>query len=216
MTECPFANATTETMNIMDRLRTETRPQHDAAENAGFGTRVMSGGLTLEHYVQHLRAWKGILSHLEDALRSSNDPIVQGVWNEGLEKTTLLTADLVAIGNEVPAMNAQTTASVEAFNVVVDRCAEDNPAALLGMLYVLEGSTHGATIMRPRIAEQLGLSDGLAYYGVYGNDVHAKWKVFRENMSNAVNGTGAEDAIVDAAKSTFDGVGAVLRAIIQD
>ena len=71
---------------IMDRLRTETRPHHDKAERNGFGVMVMEGGLHLSPYVEHLAAWKKILSHLESALRSCDDEIVSQTWHEGLAK----------------------------------------------------------------------------------------------------------------------------------
>ena len=51
-------------LGIMDRLKTETRSNHDQAEQNGFGVRVMDGGLTIELYVEHLAAWHEMLSHL--------------------------------------------------------------------------------------------------------------------------------------------------------
>jgi heme oxygenase len=89
--------ATDEKPCVMDRLRSETRPHHDRAEQSGFGTLVMDGGLQLELYVAHLTAWRRLLSHLETALRTSDDQIVQEVWHEGLAKVPALDADIDVI-----------------------------------------------------------------------------------------------------------------------
>jgi heme oxygenase len=200
---------------VMDRLRSETRPHHDRAEQSGFGTLVMDGGLTMPHYVAHLAAWRRILAHLEQALRCSDDEVVQAVWNEGLAKAPILDRDLDALSPGGVVWRDSTGAAVAAFTDLIDRLADEEPRSLLGVLYVLEGSTMGGSVMKPRIAGQLDLDGdhGLTYYGVYGKNVGPNFKIFRASMADAANGTGAEDRIVDAAKATFDGVSDILRTI---
>lgn len=207
--------ATDEKPCVMDRLRSETRPHHDRAEQSGFGTLVMDGGLQLELYVAHLTAWRRILSHLETALRTSDDQIVQEVWHEGLAKVPALDADIDALSSGGLKLNDATAKAVASFISMIDDLAERDPTSLLGILYVLEGSTMGGSVMKPRIADQLELENdrGLSYYGVYGNQVGVHFKAFRSTMAEAANGSGAEDRIVDAAKDTFDGVSGILFAI---
>ena len=202
-------------LGIMDRLKAETRPNHDQAEQNGFGVMVMGGGLTMQHYVEHLVAWRRILAHLEHALRTSSNQIVQDTWHEGLAKQPVLDLDIDAIAPGGTPLNAETTKAVSAFIAFVDHLSVEDPPSLLGALYVLEGSTMGGSVMKPRIAEQLDLAEdhGLRYYGVYGNQVGVRFKEFRERMGSSVDGTGSEDAIVEAAKQTFDRVGDILRAI---
>jgi heme oxygenase len=112
-------------------------------------------------------------------------------------------------------LNDATAKAVASFISMIDDLAERDPTSLLGILYVLEGSTMGGSVMKPRIADQLELENdrGLSYYGVYGNQVGVHFKAFRSTMAEAANGSGAEDRIVDAAKDTFDGVSAILFAI---
>ena len=200
---------------IMDRLRSETRPNHDAAEQNGFGVLVMGEGLTMPLYVEHLVAWRRILAHLEHALRTSQDEIVAGTWHEGLAKEPVLDQDIDDLAPGGVGFSTSTTAAVKAFTDFVDELARENPPSLLGALYVLEGSTMGGSVMRPRIAEQLDLAEdhGLRYYGVYGKQVGVRFKEFRARMGASVDGTGVEDAVVAAAKMTFDRVGDILRAI---
>lgn len=207
----------TPSLGIMDRLRSETRPNHDQAEQNGFGVLVMGGGLTMRHYVAHLVAWRQMLAHLEQALRTSPNEIVQATWHEGLSKETVLAADIDLLAPGDAALSAPTRDAVEEFNLLVDDLASSDPPSLLGVLYVLEGSTLGGSVMKARIAEQLDLDGdhGLRYYGVYGKGVGAHFKEFRARMGASVDGTGAEDAIVEAAKKTFDCVGKALSALAR-
>lgn len=200
----------------MERLKAETRPQHDKAEQGGFGTRVMGGGLTRDMYAAHLVTWNRILSHLEEALRNCEDPIVAAVWHEGLAKEGVLATDIDALSAADTPLNGSTEAGIERFCAMIDDLAASDPPALLGPLYVLEGSTLGGTIMKPRIASQLGLKDGpgLTYYGVYGKEVGRRFGEFRGRMSGAADDSGHEDAIVESAKATFDHVGLLLVAIV--
>ncbi|MBB47188.1 MAG: hypothetical protein CMJ33_01255 [Phycisphaerae bacterium] len=204
---------------IMDRLRTETRPHHDKAERNGFGVMVMEGGLQLSPYVEHLAAWKRILSHLESALRSCDDEIVSQTWHEGLVKEALLHQDLEQLAPDGPVLSDATSKSVHAFTDYVDHLTKETPRGLLGVLYVLEGSTMGGSVMKSRIASQLSLTidePGLLYYGCYGNKVGLHFKEFRLRMGGAVDGSGSEDLILEAAGRTFELVGDILRAIAGD
>ena len=204
---------------IMDRLRTETRPHHDKAEQNGFGVMVMEGGLQMTPYVEHLAAWKQILSHLESALRDCDDETVSQTWHEGLVKETILEQDLNQLAPEGATLSDATTTAVQAFTHYVDHLAKETPRGLLGVLYVLEGSTMGGSVMKSRIATQLQLTidePGLLYYGCYGNQVGAHFKEFRVRMGGSVDGSGSEDLVLQAAGRTFDLVGDILRAIAGD
>ena len=216
------ATATAEAIDspgIMDRLRSETRPHHDKAEQNGFGVMVMEGGLQMPHYVEHLAAWQRMLSHLEGALRSCDDEIVSETWHEGLVKETILSRDLEQLAPEGVSLSEETQQAVQAFSEYVDHLTKETPRGLLGVLYVLEGSTMGGSVMKSRIANQLQLTleePGLLYYGCYGNQVGAHFKKFRVRMGAAVDGSGSEELILVAAGRTFDLVGDILRAIAGD
>jgi heme oxygenase len=216
------ATATAEAIDsagIMDRLRSETRPHHDKAEQNGFGVMVMEGGLQMPHYVEHLAAWQRILRHLEGALRSCNDEVVSETWHEGLVKEEILSRDLEQLAPEGVSLSEETKQAVQAFSEYVDHLTKETPRGLLGVLYVLEGSTMGGSVMKSRIANQLQLTveePGLLYYGCYGNQVGAQFKKFRVRMGGAVDGSGSEELILIAAGRTFDLVGDILRAIAGD
>ncbi|MCH2161136.1 MAG: biliverdin-producing heme oxygenase [Phycisphaerales bacterium] len=199
----------------MDRLKTETRPHHDQAEGGGFGTAMMSMTLPLSTYKVHIAAHREIHRAIEDAHSESASELIGRVWHDGLRKVPLLDRDLEALNHGVDEMPEEVQETVGRFRAMVERRAAEDHESLAGVLYVLEGSTMGGTILRKKIAEGLGLSAGagLDYYSVYGNDVMKHFMDFKGRMIEAYDGSEHEDAIVEAAKETFDLVGEVLRSI---
>ena len=200
---------------IMDRLKTETRSHHDRAEGAGFGTAMMSMTLSLSAYKVHIAAHREIHRFMEDAHADSPSDRIGTVWHDGLRKVPLLDQDLEALGYGPHELPEEVQATVNRFKEMIDRRAAEDHESLTGVLYVLEGSTMGGTILRKKIAEGLGLAAGagLDYYSVYGNEVMKHFMDFKARMTEAYDGTEHEDAIVEAAKETFDLVGEVLRSI---
>ncbi len=77
-----------------------------------------------------------------------------------------------------------------------------SPAAAMGALYVLEGSTLGGRVIGRHITATHGLAgEGLAYYSGHGARTGAMWLAFRARLD-----TFERDAaqVVSAANGTFD------------
>ena len=113
----------------MDRLKSETRPHHDRAEGAGFGSAMMSMTLPLNAYKVHIAAHREVHRVIEDAhIRSSSDRI-EKVWHEGLRKVPLLDSDLLALDFEVTEMPVEVQAAVlqQRRTVSVSRCLPPHP-----------------------------------------------------------------------------------------
>lgn len=203
------------TPGIMDRLRTETRPQHDKAEESGFGVAVMSQTLSRSAYCVHIAAHRVVLAAIESAHAQSESPRIQALWYDGLKKVPLLDNDLAALSCDESVMPAETREAVDRFCAMVERRRIEEPESLPGVLYVLEGSTMGGSIMKMKLAESLGLSEGngLDYYSVYGNDVRKHFMDFKDRMGRAYDGSGFEDVIVEAGCETFELIGDVFRSI---
>ena len=107
-------------------------------------------------------------------------------------------------------------AAAAAFAADIEKTAAGDPAALLGFLYVMEGSTLGASMLRGPVATAYGLEEkGLAYYTPYGRRPGPHWKAFRQRMNAAPLDTGQQQRVVDAAKLAFRRVGAMLCALYE-
>ena len=91
----------------------------------------------------------------------------------------------------------------------------ENPIALLGYLYVLEGSTLGNSIHKPDISSTFhfdGLS-GCRYYSSYRDRVKESWKRFTEKMNNALDDHTLHDQIIASAHEAFSGLETIYKAL---
>lgn len=199
----------------MDRLKAETSGAHELTESIPFSAAMVQGRLPLESYVGQLAAYSLVHEALDDALAASTHPAVKAVWRDDLAKAPLLAADLRHFASQRDSVPAEAMQVARAFAGWISGLAIASPVALLGVLYVLEGSTLGATILRQHIARAYGLTgtDGLAYYSPYGNKVMPHWKEFKERMNGAVTDANEQQQVLAAADGTFQRVGDILRAL---
>lgn len=209
-------SAMTETVAplVMDRLKAETRADHDATEAIGFSRHMVNQTLPRERYVWQLRAYRVIHDHLEDAMAQSDDARVRSVWRDDLAKAPLLQRDVSCFADVAPTPQPVLD-EVDAYAAALRRVANEDPVALLGHLYVFEGSTLGATILRKHVAEMYDITTetGMAYYTPYGNEVMPHWKAFKARMNDAITEPDDQDRVVAAANDAFRRIGRVLQLL---
>ena len=148
--------------------------------------------LDLERYTHLLAAYYGFYEALESHLLSCDLP-------EGFElstrlKTPALRQDLHALG-----------VCIDALPLCDNLPPLNNPASVLGVLYVLEGATLGGNVLRKHVSEQLGLDagNGCAFLYVYGEATGKHWKAFLDYLGSVPLDAPSRALAVDAACSTF-------------
>ncbi len=210
------------TPSVMDRLKAETRRAHDDTEAIPYSAALIARRLPVERFIGQLAAYRTIHGALEAALSTSADPTVAAVWDSAMAKAHLLDADLSHFGIdgdlETSAAPLPTRAAADAFADRIMDLHESDPVSLLGFLYVLEGSTLGATILRGHLAAAYGLEDGrgLAYQSPYGASPMPQWMAFKARMNEAVTDAATQDRVVAAAQEAFRRIGDVLRTLSDD
>lgn len=205
---------------VMARLRTETRELHTATERTELAQAMIRGSFTRPQYVTQLAAYRRIHQALEASLAASSDGAVRGAYRSSMDKVALLDADLGYLA-DVPVL--RSPALEEALSAILAHAtvapstgpeAELSAARLLGMLYVLEGSSLGAAFLLPRLKAGLGLEDeGIRYYAGYGPRTGAEWAAFSARMNESLVAPAAKDAAVDAARDLFRHIGVLFEAI---
>jgi heme oxygenase len=201
---------------IMDRLRAETRAAHADTESVPFNQRLIAGTLPLQFYIMQLNCLHEVHQALEQALASSMHPAVMRVWHDDMAKVPLLRQDLAYFERSKGKVAVHPDALAAAAECVRDihHLARTSEVSLLGVLYVLEGSMLGGTILRKHLAAAFDLErDGLAYYTPYGNQVMPHWQQFKARMNDAIVDPGDQQAIIDAAQGTFSHVKHILLAL---
>ena len=198
---------------IMPRLKAETRPEHTATERTELARAMLHGTMTVEQYRAQLAAYRVIHGALEQRLGSSADGRARAVWHPDQGKVAALDRDLAALGDtgavesrvhDVAANAAAWISSLEG-------------SGLLGVIYVLEGSSLGAAILYPRLKEGLGLGeDALSYYRGYGMETMDRWRGFGARMNAAFAEADVEsEAVLAAARRMFVVIRDLFDAIVH-
>lgn len=177
---------------IVERLRAETRPEHDAAERdldweARTSNRADYRDLLARLHAFH-RAWE------PEVARLVGDPAFTGPR----ERAHLLERDLDRLGSDA---GARTEPPAFSGLPLATR------AEALGSMYVLEGSTLGGQVIARRVRAVLDFDP--LYHAAHGDRVGAMWRAFQARLLADVAPDGADEA-VDAARRTFCAVRAWL------
>jgi heme oxygenase len=181
---------------ILSRLRTETRPSHDAVELNPFNQALAAGTVTAADTAQFLARMYGIIAPFEAQLRQHAADFGPAWELNERFRAHLILADLPHLGY------AGTPPLCPGFPVLATR------PALLGALYVLEGSTLGGQV----IARQLSKADIPAsrYFQGYGPLTGPHWKAFCQLLTEATTEEN-EQEIVDSAITLFTTLAAWLN-----
>ena len=175
------------------RLRTATAPAHTALErDLDWVARVA----TVEGYRGLLARLHGFHRAWEPAIGAALD---DGSFFETRCRVPALARDLAFLG--------LSSAGIDGLPRALP-IPLPGPAAAMGALYVLEGSTLGGRMIGRHITATHGLTgDGLAYYSGHGTRTGAMWSAFRTRL-DTFDGQAAE--VVAAANGTFDAMRAWL------
>jgi heme oxygenase len=168
-------------------LRSATRKDHRLTEDA-FNLGEMVASETC--YKARLGSIYRIYLALEPSLEGSQIWQETGLDFSNRQKLPLLIKDLIEL-DEIPA-----DAMLGAPNLT--SC----PKAL-GCLYVLEGSTLGAQIIRKRVMADLGPDVPTRFFTGYGSATGRMWKGFGAALNRYCDEQGGMEEIIQAAISTF-------------
>lgn len=173
---------------ILARLRTETRPYHDAVERNPFNQALAAGTVTATDTAQFLARMYGIIAPYEAQLQLHAADFSPAWELEQRFRAPLILQDLPRLGYAgtpplCPAMPPLAT-----------------KPALLGALYVLEGSTLGGQVIARQLSKA-GVPESCYFQG-YGALTGPRWKAFCQLLTEA--GTEEnEQEIVDSSITLF-------------
>lgn len=183
---------------LPDRLRSETRAAHEAAEREFDWERRVA---TSAGYRALLGRFWGFHATWEPVVAAR---LADPAFVEPRRKLGLLRADLTHLGASPNDITMLPTVDAGAL--------PRTDAEALGSLYVMEGSSLGGQIIARRIAATLGYrrESGCAYFNAYGPEVGTMWRATRQRLVRVP--VDQHDAVVAAASATFETIGAWLAA----
>ena len=202
-------------LTLMETLKAATFTAHASLQTAPFFAALAGCQLPLESYVGQLRALLAIHAVVEQVTVDSLDDRVQSVWRADMRKLPFLRQDLqyfeprtVADLKEAVDVTLQTIGTLRQQSL-------ETPLALLGWLYVLEGSTLGASVVQPLVARALLLvgDEGMAYLHNYGTAARSRWADYSRRMNALALETEERAHIAQAATALFTYLEALFRAL---
>ena len=194
----------------VDRLRTETRAEHEAVEAL---VPLMQPDLTREQYIQTLRRMYTVV-HGWESWAAAHAPEPYGALVVERRRSHLIAADLESLGVALASVETDDISEIEArltkhflrFDVDHLSSAPD----FLGAMYVMEGSTLGGQYIARYVEEKLAMSQGRgnAYFRGYAERTGSMWQSFKQQLA-AVPEADA-DRVIAAAKFMFGAFGAAM------
>lgn len=169
---------------ILQRLRTETRPYHEALELNQFNQDLTAGTLSEATTTHFLAKMYGFLKPYEDCLR--HYPLPPAWQQEYRYRAHLILEDLNVAPDTLPLCPALPPL--------------DTLPRLLGAMYVLEGSTLGGQVIARQLTKA-GIPTR-TYFTGYAERTGPMWKSFCQQLGEAATPEN-EDEIVRSASRTF-------------
>ncbi len=157
---------------ILEQLRKQTRPAHVALEAQSLLQRLLSSSLTEAEYGQLLQSLLAFYESLESELVPATAALLARHPDPDyryLPRVPLLANDCRALGCDSSAVIRPP--------VVLRR--DGSGAFILGVLYVIEGSTQGGRLIARHLAHTLGVTEnsGASFFNIHRWD--NSWMAFR-------------------------------------
>ncbi|WP_255442903.1 biliverdin-producing heme oxygenase [Corallococcus sp. Z5C101001] len=192
-------------MDLLRRLKTETRSHHERTEGA---VRLMDAHLTPADYQRQLESFHGFYLPVEALLAGPLSALEPALNLPARWKTPLLAQDLRALGHDAGSLARLPRASPLP-------SLPGLPEAL-GCAYVLEGSTLGGQLILRHLTRHFGPDarvGSFAFFRAYGEEVGPMWRSFGAVLTQASERAASSSfdaAVVQGARDTFDGFAAWL------
>jgi len=203
--------------SIMKRLREETRELHSLAESRPLQQQIARGEVDRERFAAYLGQLYLIHRELESALQSEANahPAVARLATGDRMRVPDLIKDLQSL--QLDYRELAPGAATSRFVDDVEDLRDTHPVALLGALYVVEGSTNGGKFLAKVLRRAWNTDgDGLSYLDPYGDQQPQKWAAFKSLMDDAAFDETQKDAIVQAAHRTFRAIAEVSDEVARD
>ena len=199
---------------ISRALRETLAAQHDAIENTALARRMAGGTVSREEYTRLLQNLFAIHATLEPALAAS--PQVSQWLTPHAARVSTLAADL-AFWQASALTFGELELPAQRLVGLLGRMGRQRPPALVGALYIFEGSRMGARILKSRVAAALGTTDeagaGVDYFAAGSNEHPARWAQFKRRLDEEQWPARARLLLLAGARRTMRGLLELYRLI---
>jgi heme oxygenase len=194
----------TDRATLMDSLKEAIAEQHARMEALPFIAALTNHQLPLESYVGQLRALAVIHGTLEHELAQATSAEIRTFLLGRPSRLVHLRKDLSAFDQLfIPDIEAALTHTREiAQRIRLYRV--EQPTDLLGILYVLQGTTLGNTVHLPDVLKAFGDQTSAHYYTGYGDRTVEYWEGFCRAMNALSIDQEGRERLIHVALDFFD------------
>ncbi|MGF1573524.1 MAG: biliverdin-producing heme oxygenase [Sumerlaeia bacterium] len=202
----------------MHQIKEGTWDMHKQAEGQALEQHLINGTLPKDKYVENIGQRYLVHARMDSLLRKAREvePRLAEIVEDSQFHTDSAKIDLQFFGI-VPEEVEPLPATVN-FLAIAQQAYEEKPLYLLGIHYVLEGSTNGARFIAKSLRKAYALEgmNGTHLLDPYGEQQRSNWMRF-VTTANAQEFTAEEmERIIHYARLTFTGVTAIGQAIMPD
>lgn len=181
--------------SFLQQLRSQTARSHQLIEQNVSSQLLMSEHVTITHYAHYLKSLYGFVNVFEKMAF----PLLKHyevLQLDDRRKSHLIQADLTMLHHTT----AESYLNEELFNTHYQ-----TTAAVLGGMYVLEGSTLGGQIINKHLTTVLGhsVAGKTTYLTAYAGKTGSMWKTFLQLLGEAGTTIDNKDVIIASAVNTF-------------
>ena len=201
-----------EEKNIMELLKESTAVMHDSAESSQFQAYLAQGQLPVDCYADYIEQLFLIHNDLEQSFteqQKKSPDCASSVVTQQQRQVEFLKEDLKALGRDV--QQVKCLSSTKDILDAIHQFKLSQPAALLGMHYVLLGSKHGGKFIAKTCQESYRFNDGagVRYFDPYGPNFMPIWKEFKDSMNQLKLNQEEVDEMCKAAGMMFSSIGRI-------
>jgi heme oxygenase len=188
-----------------EHLKDMTWELHKAAEGHRVQRSLLKGELSREMYATWLGQLLCVHRALESALRDlrQKKPAVARFVDDGRFQEPRIESDLRTLGVDIGGVSPLPAA--KRLMAIIEMARAEQPIALLGMHYVLEGSTNGGVYIAKALRQAYGFEGdaGTKYYDPYGAKQRELWASYKQEFDALEVSEVERDAMVAAARDVF-------------
>lgn len=192
--------------SITECLKEAISDNHTRMESLPFFIALTKGELPFESYVGNLRTMAVILGTLEHELSHVTLEEVRRLCLSRPSRLIHLRRDLSMIDPLFIADILPANQQAQKIAEWIRRYRIEQPSNLLGILYVLEGSTLGNAMHLPDVIKTFGpqISGTACFYAGYGDKTAENWKMLLSAMNSLQLNQEGRERIIQVAKEFFD------------
>lgn len=180
---------------FLARLKGDTSSLHRKLEHAPVSASLMNPSVTKQQYIHYLAAMRQIIAWTEAHVFTAIAPIIPDI--ESRRKLHTIDRDLNNLQWSVRDLHSDFNPSLSSVS----------PSALLGFMYVVEGSSLGGLVILKQLQQQEFIApDTTNFLTVYGEQTGVYWRKFSTALSVYTVKNRIESDVIQGAQDAFHAI----------